>query len=134
MSTPRLVGEITSYHAHVYYDAATREVAERLRTRVGERFAVRLGRWHDKPVGPHPISMFQIAFDTHVFATLVPWLMLNREGLTILVHPNTESPRKDHEINPIWLGGVLDLTTAQLPDFEEEHEPVEVNTEPTLEP
>jgi aromatic ring-cleaving dioxygenase len=130
----RPIGDIVSYHAHVYYDAAMRAVAERLRERVGERFAVRLGRWHDKPVGPHPISMFQIAFDVAEFATLVPWLMLNREGLTILVHPNTESPRKDHEINPLWLGSMLDLSTAQLPDFEEEHTVVEVNTTPTLAP
>ena len=73
---PRSVSDIVSYHAHIYYDPATRPAAERLRDRVGERFAVRLGRWHDRPVGPHPISMFQIAFDKEVFSALVPWLML----------------------------------------------------------
>src|SRR3954452_3420644 len=52
---------IVSWHAHVYYDpAATRAVAERVRTAVGERFKVQLGRWHDVPVGPHTAAMYQI--------------------------------------------------------------------------
>jgi len=38
------------------------------------------------------------------FAAVVPWLMLNRGGLSILVHPNTDDPVADHEVNPLWLG------------------------------
>jgi aromatic ring-cleaving dioxygenase len=83
--------DVTGYHAHVYYDpAATRESAALLRDRVAERFpAALLGRWHDVPVGPHPRAMFQIAFPVALFPTLVPWLMLNRAGLTVLVHPES---------------------------------------------
>src|SRR5690242_17912041 len=64
--------QIEGYHAHVYYDAETRPLAERLRHQIGERFAVRLGRWHDAPVGPHPRSMYQVAFEVPEFPRLVP--------------------------------------------------------------
>jgi len=94
---------IRSYHAHVYYDpATTRGRAEALRQRIGERFAVQLGRWHDLPVGPHTAAMYQVAFAADLFASFVPWLMLNRAGLAVLVHPNTLAPRKKpfHTLNP----------------------------------
>ena len=105
---------IEGYHAHVYYDAATRSVAERLRQAMGERFAVTLGRWHDSPVGPHPTSMYQVAFDVAEFPRLVPWLMLNRAGLSVLVHPLTGDDYEDHARFALWLGTPRPLRLAAL--------------------
>jgi len=113
-AAPRELSEIASYHAHIYYDRATRERAERLRGWAAERFSVRLGNWHDAPVGPHPRPMFQIAFATDVFAQLVPWLLLNRLGLTVLVHPNTDNERADHLVHALWMGEVLPLDATGL--------------------
>ena len=82
---------IQHYHAHVYYDpASSRDRAARLRERMAAAFpGATLGRWHDTPVGPHTQSMYQIAFPPPLLASFLPWLMLNRDGLSILLHPGT---------------------------------------------
>jgi aromatic ring-cleaving dioxygenase len=82
---------IQHYHAHVYYDpVSSRDRAARLRERVAATFpGVTLGRWHDTPVGPHTQSMYQLAFPPPLLASFLPWLMLNRDGLSILLHPST---------------------------------------------
>ncbi|HUD89512.1 MAG TPA: DOPA 4,5-dioxygenase family protein [Xanthobacteraceae bacterium] len=104
-------GAIKDYHAHIYYDPATsRGRAERLRERVAAAFPdAKLGRWHDELVGPHPQSMYQIAFPTPMLEKFVPWLMLNRDGLTILLHPETGDDYTDHSAHAAWFGAVLPL-------------------------
>jgi DOPA 4,5-dioxygenase len=128
----RRLAEIASYHAHVYFEPdRNRTEAEALRSEVAERFAVRLGQWHDKPVGPHSQAMFQIAFAPGLFATLVPWLMLNHRGLSILIHPNTRFPRRDHVDDSLWIGATLPLNEDILPVEEEKaDEAGEPNTDP----
>ncbi len=108
---------IESFHAHVYYrDADERARASILRDALATRFAVALGRWRDEPVGPHPAPMYQVAFATSVFAGIVPFLMLNRSGLAILVHPETGRARADHLQHALWLGEVLPLDGSVLPE------------------
>jgi DOPA 4,5-dioxygenase len=108
---------IVSWHAHVYYDpVSTRAQAGHVREGVAARFEVQLGRWHDIAIGPHTSAMYQIAFDVAVFAALVPWLALHREGLSVLVHPNTLAPRADHLIHALWLGPPLPLRGDTLPE------------------
>lgn len=112
------IGIIRDYHAHVYYDpASSRDRAARLRERVAEAFPqATLGRWHDEPVGPHPQSMYQIAFPCALLASFLPWLMLNRDGLTILLHPGTGNPYADHTEHAVWLGEILPLRLETLRD------------------
>ncbi len=113
---------ITAWHAHVYYDPKdpeSRARAARLREWVEARFPARMGSWHDVPVGPHPGAMYQIAFSPELFPRLAPFLMLNRTGLTILLHPETGRPRDDHTLHAAWLGAVLPLKTETLPESED---------------
>lgn len=105
---------ILDYHAHVYYDAGSKATAARLREAIAARFEVVLGRWHDKPVGPHPMGSYQVVFGPALFATLVPWLMLNRAGLTVLIHPNTGDDLADHRDRALWLGQSRDLDLSAL--------------------
>jgi len=107
-------GGIQGYHAHIYYDAETRPIAERLREAIGNHFGVELGRWRDEPVGPHPVPMYQAAFPAAEFPRIVPWLMLNRGGLSVLVHPQTEDAYDDHTIHALWLGTPLPLRVEGL--------------------
>lgn len=105
---------IEGYHAHVYYDPTTRAKAERVRAGIAERFTTRLGNWHDEPVGPHPVSMYQVAFANEELARLLPWLMLNRDGLTVLVHPLAGDSLADHTRFALWLGQILPLRLEVL--------------------
>jgi len=100
---------VPSYHAHVYYGDGSRATAKWLREAIAERFEVRLGRWRDEPVGPHPEPMYQVAFDAAVFPELVPWLMLNRRRLTVFVHPETGDHLADHRDHAVWMGRMLTL-------------------------
>jgi aromatic ring-cleaving dioxygenase len=100
---------VRDYHAHVYYDAASRGAAGWLRDALESRFAVEMGRWREEPVGPHPQPMYQVKFGVGEFGRIVAWLMLNRMGLTILVHPNTNDAYQDHAVHALWMGEKLKL-------------------------
>jgi aromatic ring-cleaving dioxygenase len=106
--------EAIGYHAHVYFDPASRAVAERLRDAIAGRFAVELGGFSDEPRGPHPISQFNVIFKTGEFQSIVPWLMFNREGLDVLVHPLTDDMVDDHTIYALWLGAPVELKIDTL--------------------
>jgi DOPA 4,5-dioxygenase len=113
---PRDTSAIADYHAHIYYDPATsRDRAARVRGWMEERFpAARMGRWHDVPVGPHPRAMYQIAFPADLLPAILPWLMLNRLGLPVLLHPNTDNARDDHLVHAVWMGEILPLNADVL--------------------
>jgi len=120
MTTPINPDKITEYHAHIYYDPMTRDKAALLREWVEAQFTVRMGRWHDQPVGPHPTSMYQIAFKPEAFPTITPFIMLNRMGLTVLLHPESGRPRDDHTLHAVWMGEVLTLKTDVLRETDAE--------------
>ena len=108
MSKPP-VNAHSNYHAHVYYDESTSEFAKDLCTEVGERFGLEIGRFHDRPIGPHPSWSCQIKFDSSEFDRLIPWLDEHRDGLTVLVHGLSGNDLKDHTEYAYWLGTEQEL-------------------------
>jgi DOPA 4,5-dioxygenase len=85
-----------------------------VRQAIEAAFDIDMGRFHERPVGPHPCWSFQVAFRNDQFATLVPWLALNRRGLVVFIHPNTGDEVADHRDRAIWMGAKLDLDLGAL--------------------
>jgi len=107
--------EIKDWHAHVYFDAGTSDPAKQLREAIEQKFSnIVMGRWHEKPVGPHPSWSYQVAFPNEIFGELVPWLTLNHLGLTVFVHPNTGEDIPDHTEYALWIGTQCELNLDSL--------------------
>lgn len=95
---------IKGYHVHIYFEQATFEQAKALCEAAGELFQVTVGRMHSKPIGPHPCWSCQLAFSLDEYTNVLSWLALNRNGLTILIHPLTGNDLKDHTDHASWMG------------------------------
>jgi DOPA 4,5-dioxygenase len=108
---------LRGFHAHVYFDAATRPTALRVYEALRQQFDVKLGTIHERPVGPHPKAMFQVSIELDQFAAVVPWLMLNRAGLSIFVHPKTGDEVADHDTNSLWMGERLAIDVETIRRF-----------------
>ena len=48
-------------------------------------------------------------FTTAQFERILSWLMLNRQGLDVLVHPLTDNSYNDHSRYAVWLGTPVPL-------------------------
>ena len=116
--TPLQPSAIESWHAHVYFDAASRDAAWALRETIQAELAGRfeMGRFHEKPVGPHPMWSYQLAIPAQNFAHVVGWLALNHGALDVFVHPNSGDELRDHRDSALWLGRSYELNLAALND------------------
>ncbi len=69
---------ISDYHAHLYYDDEQGlAAAKALVANAEQHFSLRVGRFHETPVGPHSLWSCQLSFAADDFADIVPWLALN---------------------------------------------------------
>ena len=107
---------IDSWHAHVYFEGSSRDAAWALRETIHAELAGRMemGRFHEKPVGPHPMWSYQLAFPAANFLQVVGWLTLNHGVLDVFVHPNTGDELRDHRDCALWLGKSYELNLAAL--------------------
>ncbi|SPB12849.1 DOPA 4,5-dioxygenase [Caballeronia novacaledonica] len=112
---------IADWHAHIYFDAASRDAAWQLRLVIEQRFAgelqsgaLRLGRFHERPVGPHPMWSFQLGFGGELLAPMLAWLALNHGALDVFMHPNTGDALVDHRDSAVWIGRSHELVLKSL--------------------
>lgn len=104
---------ISDYHAHLYYDDEQGlAAAKALVANAEQHFSLRVGRFHETPVGPHPLWSCQLSFAADDFADIVPWLALNRGALDIFVHAGTGDDLFDHTQGVMWLGNSHPLNLA----------------------
>ena len=105
----------SEFHAHVYFTEETQSHAEELYSQIAIEFPdVNRGKFHLRPVGPHPSWMFTMSFDDIIFQNIALWLMKNLNGLSSLVHPVSGDDLKDHTQHAIWFGKQLDLCLDKL--------------------
>lgn len=100
------VTAITSWHAHVYFDASSRDAAWAFREAVMAVLGdvVEMGRFHERPVGPHPLWSYQMSIEPEHFSRVVGWLTLNHGALDVFLHPNTDDGLRDHRDCAMWIG------------------------------
>lgn len=113
---------IHGYHAHVYFNAETVAQARALCETAASLFPLKMGRIHEKPVGPHPDWSCQLAFKAALFADVVPWLALKRSDLVVFIHPITGNDLVDHRDRAIWMGAVRPLDLSVLPERSETYD------------
>ncbi|KAK2600113.1 hypothetical protein QQS21_005128 [Conoideocrella luteorostrata] len=116
------------FDVHIYYfqnsaeqTKYARELWERIRREFPE---LRVYRFWDRPVGPHPVAMFEVnVFSPAEFGAFVAWLAIWRGPLSVLIHPNTipaegeseaDAQLRDHTQRAIWMGERLPLDPAPL--------------------
>jgi aromatic ring-cleaving dioxygenase len=107
---------IREFHAHIYFDSSTQTSAAALREKIlaCQWTGVKTFQLIDRPIGPHPTPSFELEFGLQEIAVVLPWLILNRAGHSILVHPVTGDDPRDHFEHCIWLGEKVALDASKL--------------------
>jgi DOPA 4,5-dioxygenase len=103
-----------SWHFHIYFPSAEIDKAHWLHDTIARRFRVGLYPVEDGAGGPHPLPNLEIQVSREEFPKVLPWMALNRQGLSVHVHPRSEDLIGDHIVWPLWLGKPIRLIEAEL--------------------
>ncbi|OKL64003.1 hypothetical protein UA08_00828 [Talaromyces atroroseus] len=125
-------GRRAGFDVHIYYipnNAGQTKFAKELHERIRREWLadpkgkskvpeLRIYRFWDRPVGPHPVPMFEVnLLSPAEFGAFVPWLVINRGPLSALVHPNTVNEGEElrnHSQRAMWLGERIPLDLELL--------------------
>lgn len=98
-----------AYHAHIYFDQKSKELTKQICAEITTKFHLKVGRMHERPIGPHPEWSVQVIFGTRDFDRFLTWLDAKRQGLSVLVHGLTGNDYQDHTDYAYWLGDSVEL-------------------------
>ena len=107
------------FHAHIYFDANSRESAAALQASMIADLpaSVQVSRLVDRPIGPHPLPMFEADFARDEYPIVRAYLESHRRSHTVLIHQVSEDEVWDHTEGAEWLGEPLKLDIQFLRDF-----------------
>lgn len=108
------MNNIKSYHAHFYFDERTVIEARNIYKKSKSLVNVSLGNFNEKNVGPHSKWSFMIFFPVEELVQMMPWLTINRDNLSVLVHPLTGNDLLDHTEHAVWFGNKMELNLDVL--------------------
>jgi DOPA 4,5-dioxygenase len=95
---------IKHYHFHLYYLKNQINKAKEITQKIPSIFDVEVGRFWEKPVGPHPIGSCQITVQEKEFHQFLKWMMIGRGDIDVFIHPVTGDNWQDHTQCIMWLG------------------------------
>lgn len=105
------------FHAHIYFDDSNMVSAEALRAKAEAELkgqVLSVSRLINRPVGPHPMPMFEIDFYEKNLGDIYVWLRQNHGNHSVLIHKDTQPEIPEHSIYATWIGTPLDLDFSKL--------------------
>lgn len=105
------------YHVHIYCKNEQIPLCQQIREKMLldlEKNIEGAGPVRNRPVGPHPLPMFEAWFLADQLANVMEWVLKNRNDLPVLFHPLSGDEIKDHTDFAIWIGEKQDLDLSVL--------------------
>ena len=120
VSFNKAASDVRNYHVHIYFEAGTAGwagmtgvTAEEVAATLKKKFPDMVGRISKVAAqGPHTKPNYAISLKPEGFAQVVQFLQLNRNDLSILVHPHTGDEIFDHKEAALWLGEPVALNES----------------------
>jgi DOPA 4,5-dioxygenase len=106
-----------NYHAHIYWKHIGERVQALSLRPLLESLGCGLGAIHDKPIGPHPLPMYQAMYDSSNKTEVES--LLKAQSMSILLHEDIGLDHvRDHTEGARWINESLELDLKFLEDFE----------------
>ena len=103
---------VKDYHAHLYYTSVNIQEAQDIAEQLGKIHPIKVGTFHQKPVGPHPTWSCQLTFTPDQLGVIISWLLLNHGSVDVFIHANTGDNLIDHTQYIMWIGRSYPLNVS----------------------